>query len=36
MAFSDYLAAMGLETEATVRGFLDPETAVIIARFGQD
>ncbi len=29
-------AAMGLETEATVRGFLHPETAVIIARFGRE
>ena len=33
-AFGDYLAA--LETEATVRGFLDPETAAIMARFGQE
>ncbi len=32
----DLEAAMGLETEATVRGFLHPETAAIIARFGQE
>ncbi len=29
-------AAMALETEATLRGFLDPETAQIIARFGKE
>lgn len=29
-------AAMALETEATLRGFLDPETAEIIARFGTE
>jgi enoyl-CoA hydratase/carnithine racemase len=28
--------AMALETEATLAGFLHPETAGIIARFGQD
>ncbi len=29
-------AAMALETEATLGGFLDPETAQIIARFGKE
>ncbi len=29
-------AAMALETEATLRGFLDPGTAQIIARFGKE
>lgn len=29
-------AAMALETEATLAGFLHPETAAIVARFGQD
>ena len=29
-------AAMALETEAALAGFLHPETAEIIARFGQD
>ncbi len=33
---SDLEAAMGLETEATLAGFLQPETAAIIARFGQN
>jgi enoyl-CoA hydratase/carnithine racemase len=32
----DLEAAMALETEATLAGFLHPETAEIIARFGQD
>jgi enoyl-CoA hydratase/carnithine racemase len=31
----DVEGAMALETEATLRGFLHPETAKIIARFGQ-
>ncbi len=31
----DLEAAMALETEATVRGFLDPETAARVARFGK-
>ncbi len=32
----DLEAAMALETEATLRGFLAPETAEIIARFGTE
>ncbi|MFI4988578.1 MAG: enoyl-CoA hydratase/isomerase family protein, partial [Alphaproteobacteria bacterium] len=30
----DLEGAMALETEATVRAFLDPETAARVARFG--
>ncbi len=32
----DLEGAMALETEATLAGFLHPETAAIIARFGQN
>ncbi len=32
----DLEGAMALETEATLAGFLHPETAAIVARFGQD
>jgi len=31
----DLEAALALETEATVRGFLDPETRARVARFGK-
>ena len=31
----DVEGAMSLETDATVRGFLDPETAARVAKFGK-